>query len=572
MSGNLRPSALLLILGATAALFLSGCATVKAVPGHYSGVFFEAVDPLEKVFRETAFFPAVEPVADVARGEPATFQFVVRGTGRILGLKAEAGEFRSVAGGRLAPPEIGYVGYVRAGRAIQEPSNDRLYSVSGFYPDPILEGAPADIPPETTQPVWVSVPVPADAAPGTYHGVVIVSGASDGIPFRLSRNCTVEVYPPVIDKTRLWVTNWFSTDQDKLAQLNNGAPVEPFTERYWEIIRVIARKMAAYRQNVALISPLRLTVYSLENGRYSFDFSRFDKTVRIFIEAGVIGRIEGGHIGGRAGTWLTPFVVFVPETSGESVEFRPYPISDERARNFYSQFIPALASHLEKEGWSEIYMQHLADEPIEENFGSYVEIAQFVRQYAPALKLIEACHTRNLAEMLNVWVPQLNFFDTDNAFYKEAAAKGGEVWFYTCVFPQGEYANRFIEQPLIKTRLLHWINFKYGSPGYLHWGYNWWTADPFQEATQIGTEAGLVLPAGDSWIVYPAAGKLLSSIRLEAMRDGIVDHELLCRLEAKRPEEARELARQLVYDFTKYDINVPAFREKRRAVLKMLSE
>lgn len=560
-----------LLLSVGAAFFIR-CAEVRVVPESSTGVFFEAVDPLEKVFREMAFFPTVDPIADVARGEQATFQFVVRGTGRIRSLRAEAGEFTSESGGHLASAGIGYVGYVRAGRAIQESAQDRLYSLSGFYPDPILESAPADILPQTSQPVWVSIPVPKDVAPGTYRGMVTVSGTSSGMRFRLSRNCAVKVYPPVIDRTRLWVTNWFSTDKDRLAQLNNGSPVEPFSDRYWELVRVIARKMADYRQNVALISPLHMTIYTVDNGSYSFDFSRFDRTVRIFIEEGVIGRIEGGHIGGRAGTWLTPFVVSVPETSGEAFEFRSYPISDERARNFYSQFIPALVSHLEKEGWSGIYMQHLADEPIEENFASYVEIAQFVRQYAPQLKIIEACHSHNLAEMLDIWVPQLNFFDTDNAFYKEAAAKGDEVWFYTCVFPQGEYANRFIEQPLIKARLLHWINFRFGSPGYLHWGYNWWAPDPFREATQIGIEAGLVLPAGDSWIVYPAAGKLLSSIRLEAMRDGIVDHEILCRLEAKRPEETRELARQVVYEFTKYDINVPAFREKRRAMLKMLSE
>ena len=334
----------------------------------------------------------------------------------------------------------------------------------------------------------------------------------------------------------------------------------------------IARKMADYRQNVALISPLRLAAYAVDNGHFTIDFSRFDRMVRIFIEEGVIGRIEGGHIGGRAGAWETPFVVDVPEIVAGKTEFKPAPLSDVRARNFYSQFFPALVSHLDKEGWSGIYVQHLADEPTQDNFTSYVEIAQFVRQYAPNLKFIEACHTTGLAGMLNVWVPQLNFFDTDGAFYKDAAAKGAEVWFYTCVFPQGEYANRFIEQPLIKTRLLHWINFRYDSPGYLHWGFNFWSPDPFGEASRIQTESGLVLPAGDSWIVYPAPGKLLSSIRIEAMRDGIVDHELLCRLEAKRPADARELARQVVYGFTTYDIDLPSFREKRRMILKMLSE
>jgi hypothetical protein len=567
-SGLIRPS----VFAALIAFLLTGCAGVPPELDFSSRLLFQAVDPLEKVFREFAFIPAVEPVADAARGEHASFQFIVRGSGPILNLKAAAAEFRSEAGGCLPAAEIGYVGYIHVGRTIEDPSRDRLYNLSGYYPDPILENAPNVVPPHTTQAIWVSVPVPKDATPGTYHGALTVTGSFDHHVLKLTKTCTVQVYSPAIDKTRLWVTNWFATDKDRLALLNGGAPVEPYSDKYWELIRVIARKMAAYRQNVVLISPLLLANYALDNGRFSIDFSRFDEMVKIFIDEGVIGRIEGGHIGGRAGTWETPFVVSVPEMNGNKVEFKSYPISDETARNFYSQFLPALVLHLNEKGWSSIYMQHLADEPTADNFASYVEIADFVRQYAPNLKFVEACHTTNLAGTLGVWVPQLNFFDTDNAFYKERAAKGDEVWFYTCVFPQGAYANRFIELPLIKTRLLHWINFRYNSPGYLHWGLNYWSANPFAEATQIQTEGGLVLPAGDSWIVYPAAGKLLSSIRLEAMRDGIVDHELLCRLEAKRPEEAREFARQLVYSFTLYDTNIPAFREKRRAILKMLSE
>jgi hypothetical protein len=565
--GPIRPS----ILGALIAVLLTSCTGVLPELDPSSRLLFQAVDPLEKVFREIAFIPAVEPEADVARGENASFQFVVRGSGPILDLKAEAAEFRSDAG-RLPAAEIGYVGYIHVGRTPEDPSRDRLYNLSGYYPDPILETAPRVLPPQTTQAIWVSVAVPKDAPPGSYRGALTVTGSLDRQAFKLTKTCTVRVYPPVIDKTRLWVTNWFATDQDRLALLNGGSKVEPYSDKYWELIRVIARKMAAYRQNVVLISPLQLASYASDSGRLKIDFARFDRTVEIFMAEGAIGRIEGGHIGGRAGAWESPFVVSVPETAGDKTEFKSYPISDERARNFYSQFLPALVSHLDEKGWSDIYIQHLADEPTTDNFASYVEIADFFRQYAPRMKFIEACHTTNLAGMLGVWVPQLNYFDTDNAFYKERAAKGDEVWFYTCVFPQGAYANRFIELPLIKTRLLHWINFRYDSPGYLHWGLNYWSADPFGEASRVQTEGGLVLPAGDSWIVYPAAGKLLSSIRLEAMRDGIVDHELLCRLEAKRPDDARELARQLVYSFTLYDTDIPGFREKRRAILKMLSE
>ena len=80
-----------------------------------------------------------------------------------------------------------------------------------------------------------------------------------------------------------------------------GLDVEPYSEDYWTFIRMLASKMAEYRQNISIISPLRLSEFGLdENGDYTIDFANFDKTVEIFIEEGVIGRIEGGHKGTRA--------------------------------------------------------------------------------------------------------------------------------------------------------------------------------------------------------------------------------------------------------------------------------
>jgi len=150
--------------------------------------------------------------------------------------------------------------------------------------------------------------------------------------------------------------------------------------------------------------------------------------------------------------------------------------------------------------------------------------------------------------------------------------QGKEVWFYTCLAPQENYANRFIEQPLIKTRILHWINYKYAIPGYLHWGLNKWRAeDPFKMTT-VMNYAGNTLPSGDFAVLYPDKGKLLSSIRLEAMRDGIVDYELLKMLEQKNPDKAKELAGKIVFRFDHYDINILHFREIRRQILELLSE
>jgi len=71
---------------------------------------------------------------------------------------------------------------------------------------------------------------------------------------------------------------------------------------------------------------------------------------------------------------------------------------------------------------------------------------------------------------------------------------------------------------------LHWFNYRFELKGYLHWGYNSWTDDPFEAPGQH---------RGDGWHVYPTKGGLLDSLRWEQMRNGIQDYEYLWLLEDK---------------------------------------
>jgi len=558
-----------IILGTAIVLWSSGCSIGKKELNEL--LVLETVDPLEKIFPETEVFKNSPAVSEVARGEHATFQFVLRSNKSIERLAASISEI-TLGKEKLADWSIGYVGNIEIGRNTPQPSRDKIHSLSGFYPDPIFSQAPEKIRSNTTQAIWITIPIPVEAKPGLYSGEIIFSGKLDQRRFRIKKNFSIQVYPPRIKEQTLWVTNWFTVDPQQLSRMNNGIVPEQYSGEYWTLVRTLAKIMADFRQNVALISPLHLTEYSLTDSIYSFDFSHFSTMVDIFREEGAVGRIEGGHIAGRDSTWSTPFVVFVPVIEKDTTIFEKFPISNDTAISFYSQFIPELDKFLNEKGWSDIYLQHIADEPIPENIDSYVEISKFIKDLAPDLKIVEACHTRDLEDMVDVWVPQLNFLHEDFEFYKEKQAEGDEVWFYTCLAPQGNYANRFIELPLIETRILHWINYRYGIDGYLHWGLNHWRGDPFGESTGIITESGNVLPGGDAWIIYPGDHEALSSIRLEAMRDGIADFELLRLLEKKYPEEAKEIARQVVYQFDRYDINIKAFREKRRKILELLSE
>lgn len=534
---------------------------------------FEFVDPLEKVLAEASYFPSKEAISEVVRGENATLQFAVRSQYSITDLRVNVSQARD--GEKSLPPaKTGFVGYVKVGRSIWDYSRDRIVSSSGYYPDPVLEQISVDVDFGNTQPIWISVPIPGNTDKGLYKGEVTITGKIGRRTFSVSKDYSVKVYPVTVGKTSLWVTNWFSIDTAQLKWMNGGNSFIPYSEQHWEYIRTLAKKMAEYRQNVAIISPLGLSEFTYENGKWKTDFTRFDKVVDIFIQEGVTGRIEGGHIGGRESTWTSQFVVMVPDKAGDPQKrFVNLPISDPEAQEFYREFIVALRDHIKEKGWDKIYMQHIADEPIEENINSYIEIAAFVRKLAPDFKFIDACHSKNLGGMLDIWVPQLDYMNRDYEFYNRQQVNGKEIWFYTCLNPKFEYVNRFIELPLLRTRYMHWVNYKYNIPGYLHWGLNYWSlGDPFGEQTGIQYEGGNVLPGGDSWIIYPKDGKLLSSIRYDAMRDGIVDYELFRMLERKNPLQAKEIIDKVIYSFERYDNNIEAFRAHRRNLMELLAE
>ena len=535
-------------------------------------ITFAAVDPLQKVFKETAFFEPTEAVADVARGEHASFQFALRSIKTLKHVSISVTQLSKNTDLISKNTFAGFVGYTRVGRPLPNPSKDHLSPVSGFFPDPILDTTVMDIRNFTTQPIWLTINIPVDFPAGDYSGLLTIKGTIDGQIFSMSKRFVVKVYNVTISKTSLWVTNWFGLGKNQLKQLSGGKDSVEFSGNYWKWLRVAAKKMKEYDQNVIMTPVFALTGITVNKNKFSFDFSKFDRFVQTFADEGTLGRIEGSHIGGRMGNWYAQFGVFAPYMQNDSLKFKNMVITDSAAQNFYKQFIPALIAHLKEKGWDKIYLQHICDEPEPGNEKTYAEIASYIKSISPDIKLIDAVHSHGVNNTVDVWVPQLDFYDSDYVFYKERQNVGNEVWFYTCLSPQGEYANRFIELPLIKTRILHWINFRFGATGYLHWGWDFWSDNCFDETAGIIPEAGNIMPGGDAFITYPGNGKILSSIRLEAMRDGIVDYELLKMLEEKKPAIAKEVCRQVVYEFAKYDTDIKGFRAKRKFILQQLSE
>jgi hypothetical protein len=436
------------------------------------------------------------------------------------------------------------------------------------------------------QPLWITVPTSSSTKPGLYTGKVEITGDVNNRKRKWMKNFYIRVYPVTLGKSPLFITNWSAHfNPVTLSFVNNNEPVEAYSALYWDLIKMHADMMASHRQNVHRIYPVWHTLYTYRDGKYTFDFSRFDKEAEIFDKVGALELIEGGHLAWRSGAWDDPFFVEVPLPDNEEsrnmksspnpkkeengIRFVLLPVDDERAKNFITQFLPALKNHLQSKGWLDRYTQHIADEPTAKNAHSYSVISDYIHANLPGVRVLDAVLTsKELAGAIDIWVPQLDILHKDFEFYQGLQKNGKEIWFYTCVGPRGNYANRFIEQPLIQTRYLHWINYKYNVTGYLHWGLNYWEKD--QLSLDMSRNRGR-LPAGDHCIIYPGYRKLYTSIRFETMRDGIDDYQLLKMLWKKNPDKAQEYAKNIILNFNEYDGSIPYFRIIRKSMLELLS-
>jgi hypothetical protein len=198
-----------------------------------------------------------------------------------------------------------------------------------------------------------------------------------------------------------------------------------------------------------------------------------------------------------------------------------------------------------------------------------------VHEAAPRLRRIDAIESTDFAGDLEVWVPKLSHFDRWRDAY-ERHREGCELWYYICCHPFGNvYPNRFLDYPLARVRVLHWINFAADLAGYLHWGLNFWPDDAFGPPPDR-------LPPGDTHAIYPGPDGPLDSIRWEIQRDSLEDYETLRLLVSKTAalkkrlggraawldprRRARELCRRVVPALTDTEIDPVKIVAARDAV------
>ena len=476
---------------------------------------------------------------------------------------------------------------------VETPSDVR--GQAGSWPDALVPlKRPFALKAGRLQALMLKVFLRPGLAPGVYRGTVAVSAGSAHEALEVA----VEVWDVTLPE-RVGLPIMLGVDYESVRKFEGRLPDPAFEDQVVPRYYGALRRQRAFPLFLHGIPEVRETA-----GGLAVSFESYERRLDMLFQ----GR-PAGPVG-------------IPFTESWPVDAARHPIFSARYRELAIQYLRQMAAFYERKGLLERTFVYLpgTDEPVYRKQYAHVrEFAEILRAADPRLRMVltafmecldcsgEGIETLEHPSVL--WVPNLAFFDNralrarlrlfglGGISYAQAASnwtpeftervrrRGGDIWWYlnpwTSVLPkpQPAYANLYIDRPGTDQRVLGWMAFKYGIGALAHWNATFWqkTPDPWTRLAR-GEEAEGQPPAliGDGSLLYPALGSMartgqpdpggpVASLRLEMLREGSEDYELLAAARrAGQPVLAAEVAGGVVRSLVDYEHAPSAYQAARR--------
>lgn len=547
---------------------------------HYGGLLnVVQVDPLDSVFPDRPAAPIrFEPPFGAARGGSATWQFVVQSPegGRCrIDTEPLIREHGESLGGKIrtfvvqaVPVEANTNGGSRTAVG-RRPSAAWLRQFIREAPFEVAEVTREEreltLSPGRYHAVLIVVEASRDEAPGLYRGAVRFTVGAQTV----SHDYALRVYPTLLpEAASLHITYWLSPDPK---DLTSGTPPAWWSEDHWRLLESTGRTLRWFGQDCILTPTIKgehplVETTRCRDGTYTFGFDRFDRWVNTFVGLG-FHQCHGHHViqwGALHG---------LDEATGEQTVLIKSRTSDAFLP-FLRAFYRALGRHLAANGWTDLYLQHQADETGDVEY--YRTLTETLRTQAPGVRTIDAINKvpEQLSSLVDVPVLAVVFLEKQGRLVESRRESGRETWFYNCCSPPPPYPNRHLDEALTNSRLYPWLGFRFGAAGYLNWGANIYRgADPYK--TSVGPVPGGSQdpghPPGDNWHFYPTEDGLIGGMRMMAFREGLQDSTLLTLLAVRDRERADAIARRLARTLRLYERRPGEFHAARIDLLEALA-
>ena len=364
---------------------------------------------------------------------------------------------------------------------------------------------------------------------------------------------------PKLEESKFFYTNWFNLS--KMEEMHN---LKRWNEEWYVMLDKYAKLMAEGRQNCIII-PHELI--SLKNNKISLDEEKMISFINVFKKYG-FKYFESPHLLNRGANddWGSPELKTKLRKKGY--------YSDEGKREI-DTIIRKIKSFTKKYKLDNQWLQHIADEPTDNNAQCYKDVSKQIKLIYPEVTIMEATNAKeSLSGSIDLWCPLINDFQENQHFFEEREKKGEKVLIYTCLVPGGKWLNRTLDMERIRQVYFGWAGSKYNTFGYLHWGLNQYKANPFKQSVvkhpSPQASSNNFLPAGDTHVIYPGIDGPLSSLRFEAHRQGIEDYELLKKLKLKNPEKHSRFIKKLFINYTNYSLSIRKYERIRKNLLKSI--
>lgn len=406
---------------------------------------------------------------------------------------------------------------------------------------------------KTVRPIWITIDIPRDAAPGVYKGSITVKSTqskAQTLPYTIR---VVNRTLPETDKSKFHLDLWQSPFA---AARVAGTPL--WSKAHFESMRPVMERLAKAGQRgiTATITHKpwngqtydyfgnMITEVRRVDGSWTYDFTVFDQWVEFMTSCGVGPYIYCYSVI----PWELTFRYYDQATNG--MIDRKFKVDSPEFDDYWVSKLGAFAAHLKSKGWFERTIIAMDERPME----SMNAALRVIRKADPNFKIsLAGTYHKELDHEIYDYC--IGYNDQYPAGVIDTRRAEGKITtFYTCCTEA--YPNTFTFSQPTEAVTFGAIAEQRNLDGYLRWAYNSWVQSPFQDS-RFTAWAG-----GDTYIVYPENN---SSVRFEKLIEGIQMFEKMQVLKAES-KQANAAIKKLTQPFAPDRLNSTTIQKSLKSL------
>lgn len=374
---------------------------------------------------------------------------------------------------------------------------------------------------QTTRPVWVSIWIPQQAAPGEYKGQLTIKNGDQTIG---SLNLAVKVIDRVLPKPTEWS---FHLDfwQNPYAEARY-AGLEPFTAEHFEWMRPSMERLRDAGQKTITATLMHkpwggqtedyfesmVSWTKKSDGTWAFDFTTLDMWVEYMIGLGYTGQISCYSMI----PWDLSFKYY--DQKSNSMKFLKTNTDTPEYAQVWTALLKSLSSHMREKGWFDRTVIAMDERPTKDMENAFAVI----KAADPEFKVSMAGNYHPEIEESLYDYSIASDFDYSPEVLAARKAAGKKSTYYTCCAQA--YPNMFTYSAPAESEWISLYAAAKGYDGFLRWAFNSYTKEPLLDARFRAFQSG------DTYSIYP---QNRTSIRLEKFVDGVEMFEKIRILKAE---------------------------------------